>query len=116
MFFRSFMTKSAHYGTAFSAPVDIILMAPDALFMKRRQQGDWNFFCQLFFVTSRTLTPLAFIPVGKNIKIMMADPASNGGFVQIMVKPHRTLMMSAEFPAFEIHDSFIGFFILGPSH
>ncbi len=114
LFSRSFMTKSAHYGAAFSSPFDIILMTPDAFFVKRRQQGNRNFLCQLSFVASGTLAPFAFIPVGKYIKIMMADPASNDGFVQIMIKPHGILMMPAKFPAFEIHNPFIGFFILGP--
>jgi len=99
------MAKPAHDGTAFSAPFDIILMTPDTLFVKRRQQGNRNFLCHLFFVASGALAPFTLIPVGKNIKIVMADPASNGAFVQIMIKPHGRLMTPAEFPAFEIHDA-----------
>jgi len=91
-------------------------MTPDALFMKRSQKGNRDFLCQLFFVASGTLAPLALIPVGKNIEIMVADPASNDGFVQIMVKYYRALMVPAKFLAFKIHDSFIGFLFLGPSH
>jgi hypothetical protein len=90
-------------------------MTPDALFVKRRQQRNRNFLCHLFFVASGALTSFAVIPVGKDIKIMMAHPASNGGFVQIMIKSHGMLMAPAEFSAFEIHNSCIGFRILGPS-
>jgi hypothetical protein len=108
------MAKSAHYGTAFSAPVDIIFMTSDTLFVKRRQQRDRYFLCQLFFVASGTLAPLALISVGKNIEIMVADPASKDGFVQIMVESHGMFMMPAEFLALKIHDACIGEFILGP--
>jgi hypothetical protein len=111
-----FMTKPAHQGTAFTAPVDIIFMTSDTLFMKSRQKGNRDFLCQLFFVTSGTLTPFAFISVGENIEIMVTNPAPNNGFVYIMVKPHWTLMVFAKFLAFKIHDSCIGLFILGPSH
>jgi len=89
-------------------------MTPDALFVKRRQQGNRNFLCQPFFVASGTFASFAFIPVVKDIKIMMANPASNGGFVQIMIKSHGMLMAPAKFSAFEIHNSCIGFRILGP--
>mgnify|MGYP006889794974 FL=1 len=75
------MTKPAHYGTAFPAPVDIILMTTDALFVKRRQQRNRYLLCQFFFVTSGTFAPFALIPVGKHIKIMVADPASEDIFV-----------------------------------
>jgi hypothetical protein len=94
------MTKPAHYGAAFSTPLDIILMTSDALFVKCRQKWNRNFLCQPFFVASGTFAPFALIPVGKDIKIMMTDPASNGGFVQIMIKPHGMLMKPAEFSAF----------------
>ena len=99
------MTKPAHYGTAFPAPVDIILMTTDALFVKRRQQRNRYLLCQLLFVTSGTFAPFALIPVGKDIKIMVADPASKDGFMQIMIKPYGMLMMPAEFFAFKIHNS-----------
>ena len=75
------MTKPAHYGAAFSTPLDIILMTTDALFVKRCQQRNRYLLCQLLFVTSGTLAPFALIPVGKDIKIMMADPAPKIGFV-----------------------------------
>jgi len=110
------MTIPTHDGTAFTAPVDIILMTPDALFMKRRQKGDRDFAGQLFFVASGTLASLAFIPVGKNIEIMVANPALENDFMQIMVEYHRAFTVSAEFLAFKVHDSFIGFLFLGPSH
>jgi hypothetical protein len=109
------MANSAHYGTTFSAPVDIIFMTSDTLFMKRRQQGDRYFFCQFFFVTPGTFAPLATVSVAENIEIMVADPASKDGFVQIMVELHRMFMMPAKFPAFKVHDACIGEFILGPS-
>jgi hypothetical protein len=82
------MTKTAHYGTAFPTPVDIIFMTTDALFVKRRQQRNRYFFSQFFFVTSGTFAPLSLISVGKNIKIMVADPASKDGLVQVMIKPY----------------------------
>jgi hypothetical protein len=108
------MTKPAHDGTAFSTPFNIILMTPDALFVKRRQQGNRNFLCQPFFVASGTFASFAFIPVVKDIKIMMANPASNDDFVFIMIKLYGMLIMFTEFSAFKIHDPCIGFFILGP--
>ena len=80
------MTKPAHQRTAFSAPVDIIFMTSDTLFVKRRQQRNRDFLCQLFFVTSGALAPFAHISVVEDIKIMVADPASKDGFVQIVVK------------------------------
>jgi len=89
-------------------------MATDALFMERRQKGDRDFRCQLFFVAPGTFAPLVLISVGEDIEIMVANPALKNGFVYIMVKPHGTFMVFAKFLAFKIHDSFIGFFILGP--
>jgi hypothetical protein len=114
--FLLFMTISTHQGTAFSAPVNIIFMTSDTLFMERRQKGNRDLFCQLFFVASGALAPFSLISVGKDIEIMVANPAPNNGFVYIMVKSHWPLMVFAKFPAFEIHDSCIGLFILGPSH
>jgi hypothetical protein len=110
------MTKPAHQGTAFTAPINIIFMTSDTLFMKSRQKGNRDLFCHLFFVTSGTLAPFALISVGEDIKIMVTNPASYNGFVYIMVKPHWTLKVFAKFLAFKIHDSFIGFFILRPCH
>ena len=75
------MAKSAHYGTTFPAPVNIILMTTDALFVKCGQQRNRYLLCQLLFVTSGTLAPFALISVGKNIKIMVADPAPEDIFV-----------------------------------
>jgi len=75
------MAKPAHYGTAFPAPVDIIFMTTDALFVKRRQQRNRYLLCQLLFVASGALAPFALISVGKDIKIMVADPASEDIFV-----------------------------------
>jgi hypothetical protein len=105
------MAKAAHYGTAFSAPVDIIFMTPDALFVKRRQQRNRYFLCQFFFVTSGTLAPFSLISVGKDIKIMVADPASKDGFVQIMIKPYGVFIVFAKFSAFEVHNPYISHFI-----
>jgi len=82
--------------------------------MKSRQKGNRDFLCQLFFVASGALAPFALISVGEDIEIMVANPAPKNGFVYIMVKPHGTFMVLAKFLAFKIHDSLIGFFILGP--
>jgi len=112
--FQSFMAKPAHYWTAFAAPVDIILMTSDTLFMKRCQKGNRDFFCQLFFVACGALASFALISVVEYIKIMVAHPASKDGFVQIVVKPNGMIIALAKFLALKIHDSFIGFFILGP--
>jgi hypothetical protein len=60
------------------------------------------------------LASFALISVVEDIKIMVAHPASKDGFVQIVVKPNGMFMALAKFLAFKIHDSFIGFFILGP--
>ena len=108
------MTKSAHQRTAFATPVDIIFMTSDTLFVKGRQQRDRDLLCQLFFVASGALAPLAHISVVEDIKIMVADPASKDALVYIMVKPHGRFMALAKFLAFKIHDPFIGLFILGP--
>jgi len=91
-------------------------MTSNTLFMKRRQKGNRDFLCHLFFVASGALAPFSIISVGEDIEIMVANPAPNNGFVYIMVKPHGMLMMLAEFLAFKIHGSCIGLFILGPSH
>jgi len=98
--FHSFMTKPAHYGTAFSAPVDIILMTPDTLFVKGRQQRNRDFLCQSFFVACGALAPFALISVVEDIEIMVADPASKEGFMQIVVKPNRMFMSLAKLLAF----------------
>jgi hypothetical protein len=58
--------------------------------------------------------PFALISVVEDIEIMVAHPASKNNFMQIVVKPHGMFMVFTEFLAFKIHDSFIGFFILGP--
>ena len=75
------MTKPAHYGTTFSAPIDIIFMTPDTLFMKRRQKGNRDFLCQLFFVACGALAPFALISVVEDIEIMVAHPASKNNFM-----------------------------------
>jgi hypothetical protein len=51
-------------------------------------------------VASGTLAPFALISVGKDIKVMVAHPASKDGFVQIVVKPNGMFMALAEFPTF----------------
>ena len=94
------MAKPAHYWTAFSAPVDIIFMTTDTLFVKRRQQRNRDFLCQLFFMACGALAPFALISVVEDIEIMVAHPASKNNFMQIVVKPHRMFMVFAEFLAF----------------
>jgi hypothetical protein len=91
-------------------------MTTDTLFVKSRQQRNRDFLCQLFFMACSALTPFALISVVENVEIMVTDPALKDGFMQIMIKPYGMFMFFAEFLAFKIHDSFIGFFILGPSH
>jgi len=75
------MTKPAHYGTAFSAPVDIVFMTPDTLFVKGRQKGNRDFLCQPFFVACGALASFALISVVEDIEIMVADPAPKDGFM-----------------------------------
>ena len=94
------MTKPTHYGTAFTAPVDIIFMTPDTLFVKCRQQRNRNFICQLFFMACGALASFSLISVGEDIEIMVAHPASKDGFVQIVVKPNGMFMALAKFLAF----------------
>jgi hypothetical protein len=65
-------------------------------------------------VACGALAPFALISVGKNIKIMVADPASKDGFVQIMIKPYGVFIMFTKFPAFEVHDPYFSHFIFGP--
>ena len=94
------MTESAHYGTAFTAPVDIIFMTPDTLFVKCRQQRNRDFICQPFFVACGALAPFAHISVVEDIEIMVAHPASEDVFVQIVVKPNGMFMALAKLLAF----------------
>ena len=94
------MTKPAHYGTAFAAPVDIIFMTPDTLFVKCRQKGNRDFLCQLFFMACGALAPFAFISVVEHIEIMVAYPASKDGLMQIVVKPNGMFMALTKFLAF----------------
>ena len=75
-------------------------MTSDTFFMKGRQQRNRNLFGQSFFVASRALAPLALVPVAEDIEIMVADSAADLGFVQIMVKGHKMLMVFAELLAF----------------
>jgi len=91
-------------------------MTPDTLFVKCRQQRNRDFLCQPFFVACGALAPFALISVVEDIKIMMTNPASKNGFVQIMIKPHGMLVALAEFLAFYIHNPFLDLFILGPCH
>jgi hypothetical protein len=94
------MTKPTHYGTAFTAPVDIIFMTSDALFVKCRQKGNRDFLCQPFFVACGALAPFAHISIVENIEIMVAHPASKDNFMQIVVKPNGMFMVLAKFLAF----------------
>ena len=110
------MTKPTHYGTTFTAPVYIIFMTSDTLFVKCRQQGYRDFICQPFFVACGALAPFAHISVVEDIEIMVAHPASKDGFMQIVVKPHGMFMVFTECLAFNVHDTFLDLFILGPSH
>jgi hypothetical protein len=88
-------------------------MTAPAFLMKGHQQGHWNVFVEFLFVTGGALAAFTEVSVGENIKIMMADPATQNGFVQIVIKPHRRLKMFFEPFAFQVHDPFLGFF-LGP--
>jgi len=94
------MAKPAHHGTAFTAPDNIIFMASDTFFMKSCQQGDRYFFSKMFFVAPGTFTSFAVVSVGENIEIMVANPAAEFIFVQIVVKPYKVFMTFSEFPAF----------------
>ena len=40
-------------------------------------------------VTSGALAAFTFVPIGKYIKIVVADPTAHDGLVQIVVKPHQ---------------------------
>jgi hypothetical protein len=112
--FLLFMAKPAHYGTAFTVPSDIIFMTPDTLFMKCRQQRNRDFLCQSFFVACGALAPFTLVSVVEDIEIMVAHPASKSNFMQIVVKPHRMFMVFAECLAFNVHNTFLDLFILGP--
>jgi len=54
----------------------------------------------LFFVAPGALAPFSFVPVAEDIEIMVANPATNNSFVQIMVKPYKMLIVFAELLAF----------------
>jgi hypothetical protein len=47
-----------------------------------------------------TFAPFTLTSVREYIEIVVANPAANNDFVQIVVKPYRMLMVFAEFPAF----------------
>jgi hypothetical protein len=65
-------------------------------------------------VTSGALAAFTFVPIGKYIKIMVADPTAHDGLVQVVVKPHLGPLVLTELSAFQVHDPFQGFFLLGP--
>jgi hypothetical protein len=89
-------------------------MTPDTLFVKCRQQRNRDFLSQLFFMACGALAPFALVSVVEDIEIMVAHPASKNNFMQIVVKPHGMFMVFAELLAFNVHDAFLDFFILGP--
>jgi hypothetical protein len=51
-------------------------------------------------MASGALTAFAEISVGEDIKVMMTHPATQNGFVQIVVKSYRRLIVPAEPSAF----------------
>ena len=54
----------------------------------------------MFFVACSALASFALISVVEDIEIMVAHPASNDVFVQIVVKPNGMFMALAKFLAF----------------
>ncbi len=89
-------------------------MTAPAFLMKGHQQGYWNIFVEFLFVTGGALAAFTEVSVGEDIKIMMADPATKNGLVQIVIKPHRRLKVFTKTFAFQVHDPFLGFFFLRP--
>jgi hypothetical protein len=65
-------------------------------------------------VTCGALAAFTFVPIGKHIKIMVADPTAHDGFVQIVVKPHLGSLVLTELSAFQVHDPFQVLLLLGP--
>ena len=82
--------------------------------MKGRQQGYRNILVEFLLMAGGALTAFAEIPVGEHIKVMVAHPATQNGFVQIVVKPDRRLIVPAESFAFQVHNPFLDLFFLGP--
>ena len=68
----------------------------------------------MFFVACGALTPFTLISVVEDIEIMVTDPAPEDVFVQIVVKPDGMFMALAELSAFNVHNTFLGLFILRP--
>jgi hypothetical protein len=68
----------------------------------------------MFFVACSALASFALISVVINVEIMVAHPASNDVFVQIVVKPNGMFMVLAELSAFNVHNTFLDLFILRP--
>jgi hypothetical protein len=66
-------------------------------------------------VAAGALAPFAEISVGEDIKIVVAGPATNKGFMQIVVKSNRRLKVFFKTQAFQVHNSLLDFF-LGPCH
>jgi len=89
-------------------------MTAPAFLMKGHQQGYWNIFVEFLFVTGGALAAFTEVSVGEDIKIMMADSAAKNGLVQIVIKPHFRLKVFTKTFAFQVHDSFLGFFFLRP--
>jgi len=75
-------------------------MTASAFLMKGHQQGNWNIFVESLFMTGGTLAAFTEVSVGEDIKIMMADPATKHGFVQIVIKPHLRLKVFTKTFAF----------------
>jgi len=89
-------------------------MTAPAFLMKGHQQGHWNIFVEFLFVTGRALAAFTEVSVVEDIKIMMADPATKNGLVQIVIKSHRRLKVFTKTFAFQVHDPFLDFIFLRP--
>ena len=83
--------------------------------MEGHQQGYRNVFIEFFFMAAGALAPFTKVPVREDIEIVVADPATNEGFMQIVVKPYRRLEVFLKSQAFQVHDSLLDIF-LGPCH
>jgi hypothetical protein len=68
-------------------------MTAFAHLMIGHQQRYWNIFIEFLFVAAGALAAFTKVSVGEDIKIMVAGPATNKGFMKIVVESNRRLIM-----------------------
>ena len=105
------MAYAAHYRTAAATPIQIILMTAPALLVIGHQQRHRNILFERLLVATGALAAFTEVSVGEYIKIVVAHPATQDRFMQVVVKLHRRLIVLTKPLAFQVHDAGLpGFF------